>query len=85
MKGALGKKELLQVVPLSEYTIRQLELKGEFPKRFPLTDKRVGWNRDEVEQWLNDRQQNPPQQLKAKNNPDVRRRRGRPVKSQIEA
>lgn len=33
MKGALGKKELLAVVPLSMSTIDRLESAGEFPKR----------------------------------------------------
>ena len=34
MKGALGKKELLAVVPLSWSTIDRMERAGEFPKRW---------------------------------------------------
>lgn len=41
MKGALGKKELLAVVPLSMSTIDRLEKKGLFPKRWYITDKRA--------------------------------------------
>lgn len=52
MKGALGKKELLAVVPLSWSTIDRMERAGEFPKRWYITDKRCAWNRDEVERWL---------------------------------
>lgn len=40
MKGALGKKELLAVVPVSMSTIDRMEKNGEFPKRFWITDKR---------------------------------------------
>ncbi|MGK3404308.1 helix-turn-helix transcriptional regulator [Escherichia coli] len=40
MKGALGKKELLAVVPLSWSTIDRMERAGEFPKRWYITDKR---------------------------------------------
>lgn len=43
MKGAIRKDQLLKKVPLSEYTINQMEAKGEFPKRFPLTNRTVAW------------------------------------------
>ncbi len=59
MKGAIRKEKLLEMVPLSEYTIDKLEAAGEFPKRFPLTSRAVAWNRDEVEAWLDSRQCNP--------------------------
>ena len=52
MKGALGKKELLAVVPLSWSTIDRLERDGEFPKRWYITDKRCAWTQEEVEAWL---------------------------------
>lgn len=60
MKGALGKKELLAVVPLSWSTIDRMERAGEFPKRWYITDKRCAWNRDEVERWLDERQAASP-------------------------
>ena len=56
MKKAFGKKELLLVVPLSMSTIDRLEHKGQFPKRFYITDGRCAWDGDEIEQWLDERQ-----------------------------
>ncbi|MFW8449866.1 helix-turn-helix transcriptional regulator, partial [Klebsiella pneumoniae] len=47
MKGALGKKELLAVVPVSMSTIDRMEKNGEVPWRFLIADKRCGWNSDE--------------------------------------
>ncbi|CAM8503721.1 AlpA family transcriptional regulator [Klebsiella pneumoniae] len=58
MKGAIRKDQLLERVPLSEYTINQMEKNGEFPKRFPLTNRTVAWNLDEIEAWLDERQRN---------------------------
>lgn len=55
MKGALGKKKLLEVVPLSWSTIERLEAAGEFPKRWYITDRRCAWTQEEVEQWLEER------------------------------
>ena len=55
MKGALGKKELLAVVPLSMSTIDRLEKIGQFPKRWYITDKRCAWTQEEVEKWLDER------------------------------
>ena len=56
MKRAVGKKELLTIVPLSLSTIYRLEKKGEFPKRWYITDGRCAWNVEEVECWLDERQ-----------------------------
>lgn len=61
MKGAIRKDQLLVKVPLSEYTITEMEKRGEFPKRFQLTNRTVAWNCDEVEAWLDSRQKNPAQ------------------------
>lgn len=58
MRAAVRKNELIKIVPLSFYAIDKLEKAGEFPKRFPLTERVVAWNRDEVEAWLDARQQN---------------------------
>lgn len=80
MKGALGKKELLAVVPLSWSTIDRLEEEGEFPKRFYITDRRCAWNQDEVEQWLDKRQANSPAEFTGKK-PPVEQRVFRPVSS----
>lgn len=59
MRAALRKEELIKLVPLSFYAIDKLEKEGDFPKRFSLTPRVVAWNRDEVEAWLDARQQNP--------------------------
>ena len=71
MKGALGKKELLAVVPLSWSTIDRMERAGEFPKRWYITDKRCAWNRDE-------RQAASPAEFQGKK-PPVQQRVYRPV------
>ncbi|CFQ87746.1 MULTISPECIES: helix-turn-helix transcriptional regulator [Yersinia] len=59
MKAAVRKKRMLEMVQLSEYTVNQLEKAGKFPKRFPLSNRTVAWNQDEVEAWLDHRQANP--------------------------
>ncbi|MCC9296987.1 AlpA family phage regulatory protein [Escherichia coli] len=78
MKGALGKKELLAVVPLSWSTIDRLEQAGQFPKRWYITDKRCAWNQEEVEHWLDQRQAASPAEFKGKK-PPVEQRVYRPV------
>ena len=79
MKRALSRKDLLQVVPLSWYTINSLEKAGEFPKRFAITPGRVAWNYDEVEAWLDARQKDGTDK-KPVNVPDVHQRKSRPVR-----
>lgn len=80
MKKALSKKELLQVVPLSFYTINALEKAGEFPKRFAITQGRVAWNGDEVEVWL-DARQAAGTGKQSVYKPDVQQRKSRPVQA----
>lgn len=43
---------LLEIVPLSRRTIFDMEQRGEFPKRFVITPRRVAWDLGEVEQWM---------------------------------
>lgn len=43
---------LLEIVPLCWRTILDMEQRGEFPKRFVLTARRVAWDLAEVEQWM---------------------------------
>lgn len=54
MKGAIRKDQLLAMVPLGENSIRRLEKRGLFPKRFQLTPRTVAWNLDKVQAWLDD-------------------------------
>lgn len=78
MKGAMGKKELLAVVPLSWSTIDRLEAAGDFPTRFWITDRRCAWNSEEVERWLDQRQAKSPTAYTGKK-PPVEMRSYRPV------
>lgn len=78
MKGALGKKQLLEVVPLSMSTIDRLESAGEFPKRWYITDKRCVWTKEEVEIWLEERKAASPEKFTGKK-PPVDQRVYRPV------
>lgn len=81
MKGALGKKKLLEVVPLSWSTIERLEAAGEFPKRWYITDRRCAWTQEEVEQWLEERKKNSPDVFQGKK-PPVELRKYRPMKGE---
>lgn len=78
MKGALGKKGLLAVVPLSWSTIDRMERSGEFPQRFWITDRRCAWNSEEVERWLDQRQAKSTTAYTGKK-PPVEMRSYRPV------
>ncbi|KPU04670.1 MULTISPECIES: helix-turn-helix transcriptional regulator [Enterobacteriaceae] len=78
MKKAFGKKELLLVVPLSMSTIDRLEHKGQFPKRFYITDGRCAWDGDEIAQWLDERKAASPKEFAGKK-PPVTKRVFRPV------
>lgn len=75
---ALNKKRLLQIVPLSYTSIWELERDGKFPASFLITEKTRVWWEDEVQKWLHSRQAEP---IAQDNNPDVRKRRTRPVKT----
>lgn len=78
MKGALDKKKLLEVVPLSWSTIDRYEREGKFPQRFWITDRRCAWNKEEVETWLDERQANSPKEYQGIK-PPVEQRAYRPV------
>lgn len=78
MKRAFGRKELLEVVPLSMSTIDRMEKDGEFPRRWYITDKRAAWDADEVEQWLDHRKASSPDAFMGKK-PPVDQRVYRPV------
>jgi len=42
-------------VPLSRSQIWRLEKAGKFPRRIQLSENSVGWDSEEIEQWLNER------------------------------
>jgi prophage regulatory protein len=78
---AVRRRQLRQIVPLSDTTIYEMEQRGEFPRRFALTRRCVVWDLGEVEAWLAAR-------LRAAETgtadraagPDVQARRSRPVR-----
>jgi prophage regulatory protein len=79
---AIRRDELRRIVPLSDTTIYEMEKRGEFPRRYRLTNRCVAWDLAEVEAWLEERRRASAtgQALRAPA-PDVRRRVIRPVKA----
>ena len=51
-RRVIRKRELFKMIPLSDVTVWRLEKKGEFPKRFTLGGRAVGWFADEIDEWL---------------------------------
>jgi prophage regulatory protein len=51
----IRRPELHQLVPLADSTIYEMEQRGEFPRRFFITERCVVWNLAEVEAWLKER------------------------------
>jgi prophage regulatory protein len=55
-KGRLVRvQELTAMVPYSAQHIRRLENANQFPRRVRIGANRVGWVREEIEQWLSNR------------------------------
>lgn len=52
VKTLINRKKLLAMIPLSDRTIYNMELRGEFPHRITLTSRNVAWDLAEVEQWI---------------------------------
>src|SRR6266404_2356943 len=52
VRRTIRRNELRRIVPLADTTIYELELRGEFPRRFNLTARCVVWDLGEVEDWL---------------------------------
>ena len=51
----INRKQLLEMVPLSDRTILDMEKRGEFPRRFSITTRLVAWDLHEVERWIEER------------------------------
>ena len=51
-RRVIRKRELFKMIPLSDATVWRMERKGEFPKRFTLGGRAVGWFADEIDEWL---------------------------------
>jgi len=81
-RRTIRRKELLQIVPLAETTIYELERRGDFPRRFNLTPRCVVWDLEEVEAWIEERKQASRSGKTAPTlGPDVKQRLTRPVRS----
>lgn len=79
-RQTVRRKDLKQLVPLSDTTIYELEQKGEFPKRFYLTPRCVVWPLDEILTWLDERKAASQRgDIDLAPAPDVRLRISRPV------
>ena len=57
----IRRPELRKLVPLADTTIYEMERRGEFPRRYPLTRRCVVWDLAEVQAWLADRKQQADQ------------------------
>jgi predicted DNA-binding transcriptional regulator AlpA len=53
----LTSKEVTKKTGLSRVTIWRLERKDLFPKRFILTERRVGWREDHINKWIVERKE----------------------------
>lgn len=51
----ISPKDLVFITGLSKTSIWRLERAGQFPPRIQLSPRRVGYRREEVEQWLSSR------------------------------
>ncbi|QZA78482.1 AlpA family transcriptional regulator [Deefgea tanakiae] len=51
----INRKRLLEIIPLSERTIFNMEQRGEFPRRIALTSRNVAWDLAEIESWIAER------------------------------
>jgi len=51
----LNQTEVAKATGLSKVTLWRLEKSGQFPARVNLTEARVGWPEEEVENWIESR------------------------------
>lgn len=56
-KVLINKKKLLSMIPLSDRTIFNLEMRGDFPRRIALTSRNVAWDLKEIEDWISSRKE----------------------------
>ena len=48
----LNVKDVSLITKLSRVTIWRLEKEGKFPPRIKISQKRIGWQKDEVAKWI---------------------------------
>lgn len=77
----IRRHELHMIVPLADTTIYEMEIRGEFPRRYHLTPRCVVWDLGEVETWLRQRREDSEAgRIRKAPSPDVRLRKTRPIK-----
>lgn len=77
----IRRDQLAQIVPLADTTIYDMEIRGEFPRRFSLTSRSVAWDLDEVCAWLEKRRKDSQEKrIRKAPTPDIRLRKTRPVR-----
>ncbi|WP_319799065.1 helix-turn-helix transcriptional regulator [Nitrobacter sp.] len=77
----MRRHELHMIVPLADTTIYEMEIRGEFPRRYYLTPRCVVWDLDEVEAWLRQRRKDSEAgRIRKAPPPDVRLRKTQPMK-----
>lgn len=51
----INRKTLLEMIPLSDRAIYDMEKRGDFPARIALTTRNVAWEMSAVEKWIQNR------------------------------
>jgi predicted DNA-binding transcriptional regulator AlpA len=54
MKQILSQKDVCKITGLSKKTIDRYEIDGLCPKRLRLTERRVGWFKEDIQKWADD-------------------------------
>ena len=55
MKRIIGPEETMERTDLSRSTLWRMEKKGKFPQRVTVSENRVGWYEDEINEWIETR------------------------------
>jgi prophage regulatory protein len=82
LRRTIRRRQLREMVPLADSTIYEMEQRGEFPRRFPLSPRCIVWDVAEIEAWLERRRATPVARAQ---HPDVGQRKNRPVRGKDKA
>ena len=55
VSAVVGTERVTRMTGLSRTTIWRLERAGKFPQHLRLSSHRIGWYRDEIEEWISTR------------------------------
>ena len=64
IRTLINRKKLLAMIPLSDRTIFNMELRGEFPRRIALTSRNVAWDLTEIVEWIEARKSSGAQVIR---------------------